>query len=247
MWILGTKCFDSLQPGRCITSSPERKETEILHGIVSIPFKREGVSQVKSAKLSVPQKTLIRFNSLQTGRCITSKEGVFERLYFKSFNSLQTGRCITSGGMVGRVYPKKSFNSLQPGRCITRKSRVLQERSCRYCFNSLQTGRCITSPLVENFTNAVIEFQFPSTGKVYHKFMNLPPAGQTYSFNSLQPGRCITSKGTFSIARDKKFQFPSNGKVYHKVRGGNEIPTPPFLFQFPSNGKVYHKCKHAHD
>ena len=40
---------------------------------VSIPFKRESVSQDMQAKGGVPTAAFISFNSLQTGKCIASK------------------------------------------------------------------------------------------------------------------------------------------------------------------------------
>ena len=57
--------FNSLQTGRCIQSQTQRPKIRI---IVSIPFKREGVSKVWW--LPKPQQHLVSFNSLQTGRCI---------------------------------------------------------------------------------------------------------------------------------------------------------------------------------
>ena len=88
------KSFHSLQTGKRITS--DALETAHRYNFeVSIPFKRESVSQVK------PQRTrhlrLQRFHSLQTGKCISSQSifGVKRHGSTLSFHSLQTGKCIS--------------------------------------------------------------------------------------------------------------------------------------------------------
>ena len=65
--------FNSLQTGKCISRLKPitRQETE-TH--VSIPFKRESVSQVPRhghQRIRCPS-----FNSLQTGKCISSQSGI---------------------------------------------------------------------------------------------------------------------------------------------------------------------------
>ena len=116
----------------------------------------------------------VRFNSLQTGKCIARKKRKRFRKKRKGFNSLQTGKCIArwvlgvdapivfkvsipfkresvlQGYSLSRILHchLSSFNSLQTGKCIARSSTSNPLTRLLLCFNSLQTGKCIASLLL---------------------------------------------------------------------------------------------------
>ena len=98
MRVVSLSCFNSLQTGKCISSKVSVKPSE-REMVVSIPFKRESVSQVhgndnvKDAvsieKVSIPFKR----ESVSQGFSVTP---LIIPIWRSSFNSLQTGKCISS-------------------------------------------------------------------------------------------------------------------------------------------------------
>ena len=82
--------FNSLQTGRTFRTGQSSPMSSPTRSLVSIPFKREGLSELKRVDALVYQ--LNSFNSLQTGRTFrTNEEATMPKITF-SFNSLQTGR-----------------------------------------------------------------------------------------------------------------------------------------------------------
>ena len=148
-----------------VSKDGDDKQTGFGTDTVSIPFKREGVSKGGSVH-RFGWVELFQFPS--NGKVYPKLMEKYDSEGLKSFNSLQTGRCIQSFTPLWRVWRVgMCFNSLQTGRCIQRKPQPV--RTTRVVsFNSLQTGRCIQSFTQQLQT--VIEW----TG-----------------FNSLQTGRCI--------------------------------------------------------
>ena len=66
-------------------------------------------------------------------------------------------------------------------------------------FHSLQTGKCIASDCEDPRGNEVLEFPFPSNGKVHRKLQ------------------------TLDVLQSKlSFPFPSNGKVHRKTKGKSQ-------------------------
>ena len=212
---------------------------------VSIPFKREGLSEHIRKHGNVPC-LCASFNSLQTGRSFRTQAQPDQNPDVdKSFNSLQTGRSFRTIRIEASHTLDPRFNSLQTGRSFRTSQLKKSTRLPLSCFNSLQTGRsfrttytlrcykivtCIVSipfkreGLSEqsfyshssSFT--VTGFQFPSNGKVF-------PNGIQLVKKSNEPATM--------------FQFPSNGKVFPNATAPATAPASPLLFQFPSNGKVF--------
>ena len=209
--------FNSLQTGKRISSLASYSQFVVV--IVSIPFKRESVSQVvirscaKSAchvsipfkresvsQVRLPQRTRIAsicFNSLQTGKRIS-----------RYFN------CETEAEAydVSIPFKRESVSQVQRAWDLARD---------------------------------IEKFQFPSNGKAYLKSESTPIRWSVDSFNSLQTGKCISRplKKTDTVKITVEFQFPSNGKVYLKSKIQWKRLRVLSLFQFPSNGKVYLKRK----
>ena len=161
---------------------------------VSIPFKREGVSK---------ESCLLRHVEIVAVSIPFKREGVSKVV---STNSNYSERIKFQFPSNGKVYPKANCD-------------VVSHYRVSISFNSLQTGRCIQRERQQVLDQAaVIEFQFPSNGKVYPKLVRGDPHRPFPSFNSLQTGRCIqrNCNDLQSIRRHNRFQFPSNGKVYPK-------------------------------
>ena len=188
---------------------------------VSIPFKREGVSQEIQGQGEVPEMTLVSIPFKREGVSQEAQEAESPVAPDESFNSLQTGRCITSAFYSSYDLEGEGFNSLQTGRCITRveiaELKVAAER-----FNSLQTGRCITRKKGFPWAyvwGSIVSIPFKREGVSQVAFTRKYSRPRFPSFNSLQTGRCITSWGGVDFKHlEEKFQFPSNGKVYHKQK-----------------------------
>ena len=138
-----------------------------------------------------------RFNSLQTGKCISREffieDGPSPEL---RFNSLQTGKCISSSGTDTSFVDADLVSIPFKRESVSQEFPQQQSRSfSQFCFNSLQTGKCISSG-------------------VSHKYGG---GQQWYCFNSLQTGKCISSRSKYHAEVGiGMFQFPSNGKVYLK-------------------------------
>ena len=119
----GYYSFNSLQTGRCIQSIETLQAALPTVAYVSIPFKREGVSKGhKGLDLGKPMYVV----SIPFKREGVSKGGwiwpVIPSRRIR-FNSLQTGRCIQRGAPVAVPWrTRRGFNSLQTGRCIQRRS-----------------------------------------------------------------------------------------------------------------------------
>ncbi len=137
---------------------------------VSIPFKRESVA--KAVLMFVVTSCGLGFNSLQTGKCSQrhrKQSEINQAMSRQSFNSLQTGKCSQSSLLHHfELLICAGFNSLQTGKCSQREERSLQEiaDSIASCFNSLQTGKCSQRVGGWDSNGKIIEFQFPSNGKV---------------------------------------------------------------------------------
>ena len=108
---------------------------------VSIPFKREGLSELK-----IP----------------TTNPMVTKEFQFPSNGKVFPNQIQILENNVGNL----SFNSLQTGRSFRTQLRI-SITTVLQSFNSLQTGRSFRT--VENVAKAVIslKFQFPSNGKVF--------------------------------------------------------------------------------
>ena len=164
--------------------------TEVL---VSIPFKREGVSELNKCRGDISSRYLMV--SIPFKREGVSEQMNYEEIFRRNlFQFPSNGKVFPNASVIIRHQktPTPSFNSLQTGRCF----RTLMPQSNRYmmelCFNSLQTGRCFRT-----------------------EDMSSLPRKATRSFNSLQTGRCFRTQADDATEEEAKlFQFPSNGKVF---------------------------------
>ena len=104
----------------------QQRKHQYSYICVSIPFKRESVSQGSSEELTSSWQSQ-SFHSLQTGKRITSHYTTAQAsiLVYLCFNSLQTGKRITSlEPPSGSNQGRTGFNSLQTGKRITRKKNL---------------------------------------------------------------------------------------------------------------------------
>ena len=160
------------------------------------------------------------------------------------FNSLQTGKRITSQNTTRRMWNRcLSFNSLQTGKRITRFQNTPQWRRVCNGFNSLQTGKRITRKRKSFWTSwlSLVSIPFKRESGSQVKLLAEQYGIAGLGFNSLQTGKRITSGDDFEKQLiDFMFQFPSNGKADHKILYNVNMRLR-FKFQFPSNGKADHK------
>ena len=141
---------------------------------VSIPFKRESVSQGSEAYHAIMVLGGC-FNSLQTGKRIASycycRTPVLLRRHLFQFPSN------------GKAYRKSPVMATVITAAVS-------------SFNSLQTGKRIASQHLRMTTRQFwIKFQFPSNGKAYRKVDRASLIEERgLCFNSLQTGKRIASK-----------------------------------------------------
>ena len=139
--------FHSLQTGKPIARGQFQAHTGSQFS-VSIPFKRESLSQVwKSISDRVTADA--SFHSLQTGKPIASIINITQRRKpISCFNSLQTGKPIASI-ILGSVFlgACSKFPFPSNGKAY-RKVRKMRQKPIRIIsFHSLQTGKPIASSL----------------------------------------------------------------------------------------------------
>ncbi len=184
---------------------------------VSIPFKRESVFRVvKPSETSLE----LRFNSLQTGKCIQSlNQAVIPPRWYKVSIPFKRESVFRVSMLSFLTRMKSCFNSLQTGKCIQRLILATSASAAAVTaqsFNSLQTGKCIQSRQSAAFPNTGPHraFQFPSNGKVYSE-TGTTALDQT-SFVSIPFKRESVFRAFYAewYLKGSQFQFPSNGKVY---------------------------------
>ena len=160
---------------------------------VSIPFKREGVSQGMRKREQMEEKN--RFNSLQTGRCITRPHATKCESPKHSFNSLQTGRCITSQLISEQRHRSLMFQFPSNGKVYHKLLSPASHHDPNLGFNSLQTGRCITSlsSCLSHLWRDKVSIPFKREGVSQDSQQIKRTTEIIICFNSLQTGRCITS------------------------------------------------------
>ena len=186
--------------------------------LVSIPFKREGVSGRRRSRGGISSEHSVSIPFKREGVSgLDRGYKTSERLVTTSFNSLQTGRCIwTDRGYKTSERLKPSFNSLQTGRCIWTRAKIRKNPPA--CFNSLQTGRCIWT----TFT--------VSRGSTSVPLVSIPFKREGVS----GPGhRAKTIKTPFKVSIPFKREGVSGPETAQTQEAAQET------FQFPSNGKVY--------
>ncbi len=129
--------FNSLQTGRTFRTHVSCVGMDVC---VSIPFKREGLSEPKNC-ISCTKTCCESFNSLQTGRTFRTKQ-------FRETRDLNLFQFPSNG---------KDFPNLI---CHLKFLTMLN-----LSFNSLQTGRTFRTNR-SKFKDAILDkFQFPSNGK----------------------------------------------------------------------------------
>ena len=138
---------------------------------VSIPFKRESVSQVSSCDLmrAITSSVSIPFKRESVSQADeVGQAGAGDRI---CFNSLQTGKCISSTLRPYCITLSEKFQFPSNGKVYLKLWLPFthHDNPALVGFHSLQTGKCISSYwlLIENSQRLL--FQFPSNGKVYLK------------------------------------------------------------------------------
>ena len=118
----------------------QRSAEERARPHVSIPFKREGLSQLIRPNLTV-LNAMSRFNSLQTGKALQTLRMPFVILATSiSFNSLQTGKAFQTRGRHIRYGSVLSVSIPFKRERLSKQVRRSFERQGLSGFNSLQTG-----------------------------------------------------------------------------------------------------------
>ena len=181
---------------------------------VSIPFKRERVSQFEAKRNphNNPDEVSIPFKRERVSQSKAEKPKFARRSVSIPFKRERVSQCC------GLIVSAVSSSSVSIPFKRERVSQLRQEISKDTRF---------------------LMFQFPSNGKGYLNLNRCLRYGTRFRFNSLQTGKGISiyynnQRG----ASPPQFQFPSNGKGYLNLR----VPTLCIAynrFQFPSNGKGY--------
>ena len=187
--------------------------------LVSIPFKRESISERHWR--SEHERQPCHFVSIPFKR-----ESISER---------------DSGGIDG-LQQDTSFNSLQTGKHIwTPWVCKRTHRSLRVRFQFPSNGKVyLNSVYMKNARAFTLTFQFPSNGKVYLNDMMAAAADMSQeSFNSLQTGKYIwTGANTRIHPWYREVSIPFKRESGFRVDPDEWAWCAAFLFQFPSNGKV---------
>ena len=146
--------------------------------IVSIPFKRESVFRAVCAVV-VTLAVLFQFPS--NGKVYS------EARFCPIWTSITSTFQFPSNGKVYSEY----IDVHQYSKCAESR------------FNSLQTGKCIQRDVVISvgFGTLIVEFPFPSNGKVYSEELEISNVVKIESFNSLQTGKCIQRSNQVSMDR----------------------------------------------
>ena len=237
-------CFNSLQTGKCISSNnlakrlkerilqfqfPSNGKVYLKQGDartpedqrrVSIPFKRESVSQDFIHELkedSIFIRVSIPFKRESVSQVDTRRA---EGRHKAGFNSLQTGKCISS--------PKWSHpnpcaqNSLfqfpSNGKVYLKDSQRVSARIQVRVSIPFKRESVSQASTLRIYSRAFCRFQFPSNGKVYLKPSALAIASTTAKLVSIPFKRESVSQAVPPTVQERcaGFQFPSNGKVYLK-------------------------------
>ena len=109
------------------------------------------------------------------------------------FNSLQTGKCIQRRVEFGKQFVRDaSFNSLQTGKCIQSCKDLLHRTVGLYdLFQFPSNGKVYSEESLQANHLWAVEFQFPSNGKVDSEAQKTMGQFVEISFNSLQTGKWI--------------------------------------------------------
>ena len=260
--------FNSLQTGRCIQSGvgacwlvagtgfqfPSNgkvyPKSDIplndLSDLVSIPFKREGVSKVDDGGCSGAAVTSVSIPFKREGvskgcKIRYTDKGLKVSIPFKR-EGVSKATCFAAQV----VAQEEGFNSLQTGRCIQSRFAHLWYQPCGKSFNSLQTGRCIQRQFSQRAQNGVHgRFQFPSNGKVYPKERRSWFHTDKWEFQFPSNGKVYPKRlKRFLQTASTEFQFPFKREGVSKEKGETVFSAHCGSgFQFPSNGKVYPKSQ----
>ena len=184
---------------------------------VSIPFKRESVFRVR---LGLVDQSTHRFQFPSNGKVYS--ESPHPKLHILGspvrFNSLQTGKCIQriSLGMTDELI--SGFNSLQTGKCIQRLNRIALYEVGHGEFQFPSNGKVYSEFffVVCKVHYLQTMFQFPSNGKVYSEITTPIPKRRKQDVSIPFKRESVFRAGNTSWQKvvNFLFQFPSNGKVY---------------------------------
>ena len=241
-WKAASPCFNSLQTGKRITSVKVFGMLFSFFSYVSIPFKRESVSQAS----------------------LSGDVGLAREFQFPS-----NGKAYHKLNLEKQTLPNRSFNSLQTGKRITSLAKSpIWERFQKFQFPS--NGKAYhKAKTAKRQQTTQVRFQFPSNGKAYHKNSKIGLRAEDDNVSIPFKRESVSQVTTHwnAAVTELAFQFPSNGKAYHKdtsfagciveVKRFNSLQTGKRItrrqkthhaycvwwFQFPSNGKAYHKFK----
>ena len=215
--------FNSLQTGRTFrTQSRVGLDGEMSH--VSIPFKREGLSErvtfekpgvTITIKFQFPsngkdfpnemndvqKSTLIaEFQFPSNGKDFPNRFCLLEALLqrMKSFNSLQTGRTFRTDGEIETLETEGLFQFPSNGKDFPNLFRWCT--NCTFFTVSIPFKREGLSELQKSLSSDYqkIRFQFPSNGKDFPNIIYVVMFNYVYvRFNSLQTGRTFRTPVLF--------------------------------------------------
>ena len=142
--------------------------TRIFSGHVSIPFKRESVSEQVTKLSSKQERRLLCFNSLQTGKRIWTKETAADGKVDFGFNSLQTGKHIWTKTKKGERH-WNTLVSIPFKRESVSEPTGLWLKILMKMFQFPSNGKAyLNFPTKEGeMKKNKKKFQFPSNGKAY--------------------------------------------------------------------------------
>ena len=107
-------------------------------------FPSNGKLHSNQAMEDYERRSLLSFNSLQTGNCIQTEEAGRQADILVQFQFPSNGKLHSNSALLKPIIcgGQLSFNSLQTGNCIQTIFDI-GESALVMCFNSLQTGNCI--------------------------------------------------------------------------------------------------------
>ena len=200
--------FNSLQTGKRIWTK-KACLVEIVKTMVSIPFKRESVSEPgKSGFLAQTIEFQFPSNGKAYLNAYSSCPHSWALITFqfpsngKAYLNWLRSRGGKSCPLVSIPFKRESVSELRKEACKSLGGFV--------SFNSLQTGKRIWTDYRARFGGRLNRFQFPSNGKAY------------LNISSLKTGGLIL-----------EFQFPSNGKAYLNDCNIQQPPLAPLQVSIP--------------
>ena len=192
-----------------------KSETPKVGKIVSIPFKRERVSQFRTRNCLICQTPSFQFPS--NGKGYLNPDKSRPDYFYKEFQFPSNGK-----GYLNNIYCK------------------VKDKSSLTCFNSLQTGKGISIQWADEMEAlGLTEVSIPFKRERVSQFGLCKCSARLKHVSIPFKRERVSQSMTTDVAQFKKaFQFPSNGKGYLN-QAPIKMSAKVGAFQFPSNGKGY--------